>query len=164
MDADVEELVGEVEAVIFANDSTGFGVVELAGDGDADGARAAGPLAGLVTGQPVRLLGRWGAHEKYGPTFAAVAYEHAEPRSTAALEAFDSIPFTTSMNSSLRSKRESKNSLCACSLKNRCIGPSGSHENVRDISSRMRFPGCSSMNLSRSSRASSRTHSASLMS
>jgi exodeoxyribonuclease V alpha subunit len=83
-----QELTGEVTAVVFANEATGFGVVELSGDGDADRARASGPLADLVPGQPVRLLGRWTEHERYGPTFAAVAYEHATPRSAKALVSF----------------------------------------------------------------------------
>jgi fructose-1,6-bisphosphatase I len=81
-----------------------------------------------------------------------------------ALEAGESIPLTTSMNSSARLKRERKNSLCAWLLKNLWIGPSGSHEKVRETRSRMRFPGRSSMNLSLSSFASSCTHSAALMS
>ncbi|HVM00378.1 MAG TPA: AAA family ATPase [Egibacteraceae bacterium] len=79
-----EELVGEVAAVVFANPATGFGVVELSGDGG----RAAGPLATLVTGQPVRLVGRWTEHHKYGPTFQAAYYEQDRPRSPAALVAF----------------------------------------------------------------------------
>ena len=80
----MEELVGEVTAVVFANEATGFAVVEL------DGAehRASGPLASLVAGQPVRLVGRWTRHERYGPTFEAVWFEQAEPRSSAGLAAF----------------------------------------------------------------------------
>lgn len=83
-----QELTGEVAAVIFANPSSGFGVVELSAPRGADGPRASGPLASLVPGQSVRLLGTWTDHERYGPTFAAVAYEHAAPRSTDGLVAF----------------------------------------------------------------------------
>jgi exodeoxyribonuclease V alpha subunit len=82
-----EELTGEVAAVVFTNPASGFGVVELAAR-VGDGARAAGPLAALVPGQSVRLLGAWSEHERYGPTFQAVAYEQAAPRSTAGLVAF----------------------------------------------------------------------------
>jgi len=82
-----EELTGEVASVVFVNAATGFGVVELAARGD-DGPRASGPLAGLVPGQAVRLLGRWTEHTRYGPTFEAVAYEHARPRSAEGLVAF----------------------------------------------------------------------------
>ena len=83
-----QELSGEVAAVVFANAASGFGVVELTGGGPSDGARAAGPLATLVPGQSVRLLGSWADHEKYGPTFQAIAYEHGAPRSAKGLVAF----------------------------------------------------------------------------
>ena len=81
-------MTGEVAAVVFRNDGTGFGVVELAGDGNADGARAAGPLAALVEGQPVRLRGRWNDHERYGPTFTTVAYEITAPQTAGGLVTF----------------------------------------------------------------------------
>jgi exodeoxyribonuclease V alpha subunit len=80
-----EELVGEVAEVVFTNETTGFGVVQLA---DSDGARASGPLASLVPGQPVRLVGHWTDHERYGPTFEAVWFEQAAPRSNAGLVSF----------------------------------------------------------------------------
>ncbi|CAN5775648.1 hypothetical protein BH20ACT7_BH20ACT7_13060 [soil metagenome] len=59
-----EELTGEVASVVFVNAATGFGVVELAASSD-DGPRASGPLAGLVPGQAVRLLGRLTEHTRY---------------------------------------------------------------------------------------------------
>jgi exodeoxyribonuclease V alpha subunit len=87
---EAEELAGEVAAVVYENEATGYGVVELAGHGRGqDGPpRAAGPLAGLVAGQSVRLVGRWTEHERYGPTFTVDWYEHARPRSVAGLVAF----------------------------------------------------------------------------
>ena len=83
-----EVLTGEVGAVIFANPSTGFAVVEVVGEDPTDAARASGPLSDLVVGQPVRLLGRWTEHERYGPTFAALAYELDRPRSSDGLVSF----------------------------------------------------------------------------
>jgi exodeoxyribonuclease V alpha subunit len=83
-----EELAGEVAAVVFTNPATGFGVVELAAGNSEDGPRASGPLAGLTEGQPVRLLGRWVQHARYGPTFEALYYEQARPRTDAGLAAF----------------------------------------------------------------------------
>ena len=82
------ELTGEVVAVIFANPDSGFGVVELSAPRGEDGARASGPLASLVPGQSVRLVGAWTEHDRYGPTFAAIAYEHAAPRSVDGLITF----------------------------------------------------------------------------
>ena len=74
--------------MVFTNPSSGFGVVELKAARGADGARAAGPLASLMPGQSVRLLGTWKEHERYGETFEAIAYEHAAPRSVAGLVTF----------------------------------------------------------------------------
>ena len=82
------ELTGEVAAVVFANPDSGFGVVELTAPRGEDGPRASGPLASLVPGQSVRLLGAWTEHDRYGPTFAAVAYENAAPRSVDGLVTF----------------------------------------------------------------------------
>ncbi|HVM12951.1 MAG TPA: AAA family ATPase [Egibacteraceae bacterium] len=80
-----EELAGEVSTVVYADPATGFGVVELAGEG---APRASGPLASLTAGQPVRLVGRWTEHHRYGPTFRAVYFEQARPQSAAGLTAF----------------------------------------------------------------------------
>ena len=85
----LDDLVGEVAEVVFANSANGFAVVAL---DSADGPRAAGPLAGLVPGQSVRLVGRWTEHERYGPTFDAVYYEHAAPRSVDGLVTFLASP------------------------------------------------------------------------
>ncbi len=83
-----DELVGEVAHVVFTNPASGFGVVELvAGEGD-EPPRAAGPLAGLVAGQPVRLVGAWTRHPRHGRTFDAVYYELATPERAEALRAF----------------------------------------------------------------------------
>ncbi len=81
---DVEELVGEVVGLIYADASSGFGVVELEVDGG-DGARCSGPLADLVEGQTVRLVGGWNDHPKYGPTFQATFYEQVTPTTVAGL-------------------------------------------------------------------------------
>lgn len=92
-----EELAGEVAAVVFANEATGFGVVQLASPGGArrgaggrvaSGPRATGPLGALVAGQSVRLVGRWTEHERYGPTFEATYYEQADARTADGLTAF----------------------------------------------------------------------------
>ncbi|QBI21385.1 hypothetical protein ER308_18640 [Egibacter rhizosphaerae] len=95
-----ETLVGEVAALVYSDPSSGFGVVELVPEGGEDGEdgrtdpsgdrapRAVGPLAGLTEGQPVRLVGRWTTHERYGPTFEAAYYELETPRSLEGLIAF----------------------------------------------------------------------------
>lgn len=86
-----EELVGEVLGVIHAAPDSGFGVVELQPDAarhEPEGARCSGPLADLVEGQTVRLVGRWRDHPRFGPTFEATFYEQLAPTTTAGVRAF----------------------------------------------------------------------------
>lgn len=77
--------------MIFSNPATGFGVVELV-ERDGGDLRASGPLADVVPGQPLRLVGAWRDHPRYGPTFEALYYELAAPEHADALIAFLSSP------------------------------------------------------------------------
>jgi exodeoxyribonuclease V alpha subunit len=83
-----EEIVGEVLGVHYADARTGFGVIELAPDDDGPGERCSGPLADLVEGQSVRLVGRRTVHPRHGPTFEAMLYEQVTPSDVAGLTAF----------------------------------------------------------------------------
>lgn len=82
-----EEVTGEVVGLVYRDATSGFGVVEVVAD-DRDGVRATGPLADLVEGQHVRLVGQTRDHPKYGPTFEAVFYEQVAPETVAGLRAF----------------------------------------------------------------------------
>jgi exodeoxyribonuclease V alpha subunit len=83
-------LVGEVSFVLYADDRTGFGVVEVSNldDDERRVARAAGPLARLTAGQPVALHGRWTTHQTYGETFTTDWFAPTTPRTTDGLERF----------------------------------------------------------------------------
>jgi len=83
-----EELVGEVLGVHHADARTGFGVIELLPVEGGAGERCSGPLADLVEGQHVRLVGRRTVHARYGPTFEAMLYEQVTPTDVAGLRAF----------------------------------------------------------------------------
>ena len=83
-----EELVGEVLGVLYADPRSGFGVVELDPEDGGPGERCSGPLADLVEGQRVRLVGRRGVHPRHGPTFEAVLYEQVSPTTVAGITAF----------------------------------------------------------------------------
>jgi exodeoxyribonuclease V alpha subunit len=93
-----DELVGEVMGVIYADDSSGFGVVELAPEpggaaahparDEGEGARCSGPLSDLVEGQSVKLVGRWRDHARYGLTFEATYYEQIAPTTAAGVRSF----------------------------------------------------------------------------
>jgi exodeoxyribonuclease V alpha subunit len=87
--ADGDVLVGEVAAVVYTDERSGFGVVELHNlAGERGAARATGPLARLTTGQPVALHGRWSVHPRYGETFVTDFFTPAAPRTAAGLERF----------------------------------------------------------------------------
>lgn len=83
-----EELVGEVLGVHYSDPRTGFGVIELEPDDGGPGERCSGPLADLVEGQRVRLVGRRTLHPRFGPTFEAMLYEQVTPTDVAGLTAF----------------------------------------------------------------------------
>jgi exodeoxyribonuclease V alpha subunit len=83
-----EELVGEVLGVHHSDPRTGFGVVEVGPHDGGPGERCSGPLADLVEGQSVRLVGRRSVHPRYGPTFEAMLYEQVTPTDVAGLTAF----------------------------------------------------------------------------
>jgi len=83
-----EDLLGEVVGVHYADARTGFGVIELEPSDGGDGTRCSGPLADLVEGQTVRLVGRFTDHVKYGRTFEALLYEQVAPTTEAGLITF----------------------------------------------------------------------------
>jgi len=83
-----EELVGEVLGVHHADPRTGFGVIEIGPQEGGPGERCSGPLADVVEGQTVRLVGRRTVHPRYGPTFEAMLYEQVTPTDVAGLTAF----------------------------------------------------------------------------
>jgi exodeoxyribonuclease V alpha subunit len=83
-----EQLTGEVLGVLYADPQGGFGVIELQPHDEPAGARCSGPLADLVEGQAVTLVGRWTRHQRYGPTFAATYYEQVAPSTAAGLRDF----------------------------------------------------------------------------
>lgn len=84
-----EVLAGEVAHVVYADDNSGFGVVEVVcATGDRPTARATGPLGRLVEGQPVALHGRWTTHPRYGETFVVAFYRSGPAQTTAGLQSF----------------------------------------------------------------------------
>jgi len=82
-----DEVVGEVLGLFFSDARTGFGVAEVATEGG-DFVRATGPLADLVEGQRVGLVGRWTDHARYGPTFAVTMYEQLVPTTSDGMRSF----------------------------------------------------------------------------
>lgn len=85
--ADREELIGEVLGVYHADPATGFGVIEL-GSEQGPGARCTGPLASVVEGQQLRVVGSWQDHPRHGRSFVVVTYEQRTPTTLAGLRTF----------------------------------------------------------------------------
>lgn len=90
-----EELTGEVLGVHHADTTTGFGVIELRldrpvddADGGEQGARCAGPLAEVVEGQTLRVVGDWRDHPRYGRTFEVTYYEQTVPTTVPGLRSY----------------------------------------------------------------------------
>lgn len=89
-----EEIVGEVLGVHHADTTTGFGVIELRLDRPVEGtdgehgARCAGPLAEVVEGQTLRVVGDWRDHPRYGRTFEVTYYEQALPTTVPGLRSY----------------------------------------------------------------------------
>ncbi len=83
-----EQLTGEVISVRYADLDSGFGVIELEPEDGSDGARCSGPLASVVEGQTITVVGRFNDHPKYGRTFEAILYEQATPTTVAGLRSF----------------------------------------------------------------------------
>ena len=83
-----EQLTGEVVGVRYADPDSGFGVIELEPEDGGDGARCSGPLASVVEGQTITVVGRWNDHPTYGTTFEAILYEQATPTTVAGLRSF----------------------------------------------------------------------------
>ena len=79
-----EQLTGQVLGSYLSDQQTGFGVIELGLD-TGDGVRCTGPLASLVEGDRVRLVGGWTTHPRHGHTFAAILYEHVVPTTVTGL-------------------------------------------------------------------------------
>ncbi|MEX2550011.1 MAG: AAA family ATPase [Nitriliruptoraceae bacterium] len=82
-----EQLTGEVIGTYFSDPASGFGVIELE-TGSGEGVRCAGPLAGLIEGDAIRVEGRWTTHPRHGPTFEVLLYEQVVPSTVAGLRAF----------------------------------------------------------------------------
>ena len=82
---DHEVLEGEVAAVIFENEETGFAVASLLLQGG-DSATVAGGLSPLHPGEALRLHGSWKKHPRFGRQFQAQWSEHRSPTTLAGIE------------------------------------------------------------------------------
>ena len=79
-----EQLSGEVLGLVEVDpDDAAMGMVELVADTDGPALRCTGPVADLVEGQRVTVVGRWQEHRRHGWSFDAVFYERIAPERVA---------------------------------------------------------------------------------
>lgn len=77
------ELIGEVEDIIFRNDSNGYSVFEIS-SGD-DHITAVGNVASINIGEEVKLIGNYKNHPSYGEQFAFEVCERSIPSTVSSI-------------------------------------------------------------------------------
>ena len=77
------EIIGEVEDIIFRNESNGYTVFEII-SGDKQ-VTAVGNVASISVGEEVKLIGSYKTHHSYGEQFAFEVCEKNIPTSTSAI-------------------------------------------------------------------------------
>ncbi|MCP4862103.1 MAG: ATP-dependent RecD-like DNA helicase [Planctomycetes bacterium] len=82
-----ESLAGQVVAVIFQGEDTGFAVISMKVE-DEGFVTAAGSLGSVHEGEFLRLHGKWAKHPKFGRQFQAQWSEHTSPTSLDGLEKY----------------------------------------------------------------------------
>jgi exodeoxyribonuclease V alpha subunit len=74
-----ETLEGQVERIVYANESNNYTVAKVEVSGNLDLVTVVGQLAGIAPGQELKLSGRWETHPKYGEQFRATGYAASLP-------------------------------------------------------------------------------------
>jgi len=80
-----ETLEGTVERVVFHSPDDGWTVINLALAGRTDRVTAVGNLSDPISGESLRLFGRWVRDRKYGRQFRFESYQLVRPSSTEAI-------------------------------------------------------------------------------
>ncbi|NLO75133.1 MAG: ATP-dependent RecD-like DNA helicase [candidate division WS1 bacterium] len=83
-----ELLAGRLERVVYHNPESGWGVLRLAVEGEADLVTAAGAIAAPATGEELRLTGYWEMHPRYGRQFHFEFYELLRPTTPEAIQRY----------------------------------------------------------------------------
>lgn len=82
-----ESLEGQVVAIIFQSEDTGFAVVSLRSD-EFQATTAAGKLGQVHEGEFLKLHGKWAEHPRFGRQFQAQWSEHTSPTTLDGLEKY----------------------------------------------------------------------------
>ena len=79
----LETITGNVETVVFHNETTGFSVLEIDCEGEL--ITAVGEMPGIAEGEAVRLLGQYASHPTYGYQFKVMVCERELPATASAI-------------------------------------------------------------------------------
>ena len=79
---------GTVETVVYANEQTGYAVLEVADERDGELYTAVGPLCEVRAGEEVTLHGRFAMHPTFGQQFKTESYEVRLPETAAAIRRY----------------------------------------------------------------------------
>lgn len=82
------QLDGVVQRVLFTAPSGEFAVLQLDVAGQAAPVIAVGPLAGLLAGESLRVLGQWESHPQYGKRLHSVQALPISPRTRLGMERY----------------------------------------------------------------------------
>lgn len=80
------QITGSVEHIVYANEGSGFAVLELDYEGEL--LSVVGELFGVEEGEELKLTGSFTSHPKFGRQFKAEAYERRLPATAGAIRKF----------------------------------------------------------------------------
>ncbi len=86
MEKELNVIEGMVENIVFANESTGFAVIEL--NTGEEILPVVGTLYGVEEGEELKVTGTFASHPKFGHQFKAEVFERSLPASAAAIRKF----------------------------------------------------------------------------
>ena len=86
MEKELNVIEGMVENVVFANESTGFAVIEL--NTGEEILPVVGTLYGVEEGEELKVTGTYASHPKFGHQFKAEVFERSLPATATAIRKF----------------------------------------------------------------------------
>ena len=85
---DRERIEGVVERIVYADEESGWSVIQLGVEGRGRTVPAVGTLPGVRAGERLRLFGEWIVDRKYGRQFRVDSYLAIEPDTVSGIERY----------------------------------------------------------------------------
>ncbi len=84
----IESLQGAIERIVFHNPENGWTVLRLTVSGERESTTVVGPLAGIQTGETLRLEGKFLHDPKFGRQFRAHSFQTVAPSTLTGIERY----------------------------------------------------------------------------